>query len=199
VIILQGMDLRCWKLSSLLDSVFWMKVPFLLILILKFESKHSASAEFSPAWPPPVNIEANLPSGDPSVALLSEGMQHSLAGDLDNAIRALRAAVKMNSDSEEPLIQLSLALCTLHQDSLADTEAKRAINVAKRTTPDDELGYIETFQERQRDGRCCRLPMLFPSSTVVQEDHDSNNDNCRSLNDALNTSAMKHSIQRHRI
>ena len=157
----------------------WFIRPSVLFLIASYGFHYSA-AEVVPTWPPPVNIELNLSSDDPSIQFIVEGMQFSLVDDLDNSIRALRTAAKMNPAAVEPSIQLSLALCTLRQDPLASTEAKRAFSAATRSsTADDELGYVETLRERQGEGRCCRLPMLFPSATVVQEDLDAYTDHCR--------------------
>ena len=137
------------------------------------------SLDIVPSWPPPVTFEPILSEKDPAAQFLSEGMRFSLLDDMDNAIRALRAASKMNPASPEPLIQLAVALCTIQQDAMAALEAKRAVSTAQRHAAQDEALYWETLRDRLQDGRCCRLPMLFPSATVVQEDLDAYTEHCR--------------------
>ncbi len=161
-----------------------MRVLFLLLTLVVI-SKLDAQTSV-PSWPPPVVQEQVLGVQDAAIPFLTQGMHFSLMGDMDNAVRALRAANKMSPSAPEPMIQLSLALCTLGEDAMAAIEAKRAEAAAQRLLPADPPNavagspYVETLRERREGGgRCCRLPMLFPSSTVVQEDHNDYSEACR--------------------
>ena len=156
-------------------------------------------ADITASWPPPVVYEPALPESDPAATFLSQGMRYSLTGDMDNAVRALRAAIKISPAAPEPAIQLSLAMCALGQDSAAEAEAQRAelavrhlasSSPSSSTSPHAPLEeaeggfpYMDILRDRllQRGGGrgCCCLPLLFPSGTVVQEDVDERAETCR--------------------
>ena len=147
--------LRAWCKWLGRDDMLRGKCKALLLSIALLSAAMTASG--SQQWPPPVK-PSDLLQGD---AALAKAHSSSLLGDLDGALRALRAG----RESVEQLLALAHVQCTLGDTAAGTATAHRALALRDADYAADGDTPLESAL-RGREG-CAPLPLLFSSSTVA--------------------------------
>jgi len=127
-------------------------------------------------WPPQAIFELPLEQTSAAAIFLRNSIAFTLNDQTEAAFRALQGALRLAPRSPEVHFHMSHAICSRGDQGAARFHMKQALLLSGEENKTgagggaEESVYLTEMREREAaDAPCSPLPLLFPTSTVVED------------------------------